>query len=1023
MCITSKKIFVLICLWILGLTAEAQQAKSYLFSRFARENGLAADQAYAVAQDRQGYIWIATEQGLQRYDGTRFLTFRHNPADPGSIPLNGVGGLHVDKKGRLWVLFFGNRVGIFNTSNFRYKASKLVVPDEFKRNNMQRFAEDEDGTLRISIQGYGLMTYNELKNEFSAAYNLIRPADGSVVTDINNTKTKGRYLVISAGGVDEFDTVTRQWMPRNSHSFLKLLNLVKQEENALGPNHLFIDNKGRTWCDVWLDGKKNQGPQVYAYDPSGNSVGSYKESIDNATKGYHSINGFLQQKNGDIWLYGTSLFARFNETDQRFEDCRNESLKVNGIDLETIYNLFEDKDGNIWLSGTNGLFMFNPGRQVFTHIHNRRIKSEPVYTNSVDAVLQSKSGVIYASTWGAGIFSYDTMFNIVSNPVITNPKENNGFAGWDMHERANGEIWIAMQGGSIRVFDPKTKKTAILKLSVFENRTVRQVVEDSSGNMWMGTQYGTIIKCTGANWRDTAGSFKIVQRLKGRITKLVTDKNGFIWACTDRYGLFKLRTADGSIAGHYDEESPAGKRLQTSGSNDVLLYNDSLVLIASGGLNILNTKTNTIQFADLGNEYRNISLNSILKDKQGYIWLAFTDGLCRMEFGKSLLLYFRTEDGILNNHFQLNAAAVLNDGRILLGTTTNLLVFDPTKIALPGEAVPVNISGFAAGDRTLQVDSLLKLNRVVLPYYDNTFSIDMTTFSFHNDHAILYMLEGLDEKWQVGKDNRVSFYRIPPGSYIFKAKSVSASGAESEIITRINIEIVPPFWKTWWFYSLLVLTGLTVFYLADRERLLRLRATQKLRTDIALSLHHDVKTALDTINLLSEMARIKADKDIPRSKELISQISEKSNYMMIAMDDMLWVLDPANDSMEKTILRMNEFIDALKNRHEAGIEIHIDEKVKGLKLDMKHRHGFFLIFKAALRCLVQYSGVKQTLVNIDLQKNGLCLKMLGSSSIINDVAVTAYMDEMKAHAADINAELDIQNSSAESSILLLMPVK
>ena len=689
---------------------------------------------------------------------------------------------------------------------------------------------------------------------------------------------------------------------------------------------------------------------------------------------YHSINGFLEQGNGDIWLHGTSLFAKFNEEKKIFEDVRNESLKLNGIDLETIYQLYEDRDANIWISSSNGLFMFNPGKQIFSNLPNIR-KGKDELKNSVDAVLQSQSGIIYTSTWGAGIFAYDSNFNVVPNPLIPIAKDNNGFAGWDMHERKNGEIWIAVQGGSIRIYDPKKNKTASLKLSVFENKTVRQVIEDSIGNMWMGTQYGLIIKCTNSNWHDTINAFKIMHRFKGRITKMVTDKKGFVWVCTDRYGLYKLNAADGSIADHYDEESPAGRRLQTAGANDVFQYNDSILLIASKGLNVLNTNTNKISFINTNYGKESNSLHSILRDKQGYLWLAFYDGLCRMELGKNIFLYFGSEDGISNKHFQLNASAVLDDGRILLGTTTDFLLFDPLKINLPKISAPVNIAGFLLADKSLQVDSLLRLKKIILPYYNNTFTINLTTFSYLHDHAILYMLEGDNDKWQLATDNQVTFNRLPPGTYTFKVKSISASGAESDTITQMIITIVPPFWSTWWFYGLLILSGLVIFYLVDRERLLRIRATQKLRTDIALSLHHDVNTSLNNINLLSEMARMKVDKDILKSKALIEQISEKSNDMIIAMDDMLWVIDPANDNMEKTVLRMNEFIDALRNRHEADIEIHVDEKVKDLKLDMKLRHGFFFIFKSALRCMVQYSGMKQVLHNIDLQKKGLCLEM------------------------------------------------
>ncbi|MFZ1370791.1 MAG: triple tyrosine motif-containing protein [Ferruginibacter sp.] len=1016
---------ILLCsLLLFSISAFTQHKKNYLFARFGKVNGLAADMAFCVAQDLQGYIWIGTDRGLQRYDGKKFLTFRNDKTNAASIPSNAISALKIDKKGRLWVINSNKQVGFMHTGTFRYTPVKIEVPEAFKKNNMLPLIEDHDGTLHISIQGYGVITYNESTKEFSAAYNRIIPVDGSIAQEIHAGSKKGEYLVTTLHGFDQYNSLTKKWAPRNSSIFLSNMNKVLIEENAMGPAHVFTDKKGRTWADMWLDGKKGQGPQVFCYDPTANLFTGFKQSIGMAAMGYHSINGLLEQQDGSIWLYGTNLFARFNESRQMFEDVRNETLKVNGIDLENIFQLYEDKDANIWIPSSNGLFMFNPGRQVFSNLPNKRNDIKPKeYKNSTDAILQSKSGIIYSSAWGGGIFAYDSNFNVVQNPIIPVAAHNDGISGWDMHERSNGEIWIGMQGGSIRVYLPGTKKTAEIKTSAFDNKTVRQVIEDSSGNMWMGTQYGRVIKCTRANWRDT-GSFKVMLDVKGRVTKMMTDKKGFVWVCTDRYGLFKLNAGDGSIAEHYDEEAPPGRRLLTAGANDIFQYNDSILLIASGDLNILNIKKNTITYAGVGFGPEHPNLTSILKDRLGYIWLAFSDGLGRIEFGNPIHLYFGSEDGILNNQFQINASALLKDGRIVLGTNTGLLLFDPAKINLPKKAVPVIISGFQLGNRDLLVDSLLKGKEITLPYFNNTFTVDLTTFSYHNDFAVMYMLEGVDEKWIFSNTQKVTYHRLPPGKYIFKAKSVSATGDESDTITTVIIDIVPPFWKTWWFYGLLIISGLVIFYLADRERLLRLKATQKLRTDIALSLHHDVNTALNNINLMSEMARMKADKDIARSKELIGQISEKSNDMIIAMDDMLWVIDPANDSMEKTILRMNEFIDALRNRHEADIVVTIDEKVKHLKPDMKLRHGFFIIFKDALRCLVQYSGAKQTLVNIDLQKTILSLTMKSSATIDpRDTNIKRHLEEMKTHAGSMHAELDIQNDKTACNIILIIPVK
>jgi signal transduction histidine kinase len=201
-------------------------------------------------------------------------------------------------------------------------------------------------------------------------------------------------------------------------------------------------------------------------------------------------------------------------------------------------------------------------------------------------------------------------------------------------------------------------------------------------------------------------------------------------------------------------------------------------------------------------------------------------------------------------------------------------------------------------------------------------------------------------------------------------------------------------------------------------------ALQQVRTQIAGNLHAEINTTLNSINMLSGMAKIKADKDITRSKEYIDQIGEKSHNMIVAMDDMLWSIDPANDNMQKTILRIKEFVEALTSRHGVNIQMVVDNDVQSLKLDMESRHEFFLIFKEALRDMVQNTSGEDILINIDLIKSKLSLKIhdagdnTGPSAILNGNT----LKEIKKRAASIKAVLDVQTDVKGTSVILLIPV-
>jgi ligand-binding sensor domain-containing protein/signal transduction histidine kinase len=1014
-----KKALLFCWLQMLAAVVICQQPASYFYSRIGKVNGLAADAAYCVEQDKEGYLWIGTENGLQRYDGVRFVTFRHLVNDASSLSANSVESMYYDSKGRLWLRLGATNLGYFNTQTFKFTPVKLIVPSSVRNNGALRFKEASDGRISIRVLQYGLVTFNPQLNEFSVEHNLVQRKN-YIPEDIVEDGKSGKYWVTGKNGVELFDSYTMRFISADSNQVLKKLNQIIRENNAYGPIDPERDGQGRLWTHIWINKEHVGGPDVYCFDPKLNTWTSYKQSIDKSSPGYHVIDGILKQRSGDIWVYGTSAFAKLNASKNEFENVLNESLRLHGIDVETIFRLYEDKEQNIWIASTNGLYFFNPGNHIFNHIANVR-NDDVRYTNSTVAILQTRKGNIYSAAWGAGIFVYDSNFNVVHNPIIPEAKNNKSISFWDIHERANGELWLGMQGGFLLIYNQQTGKQVEMLLPVFEKHTIRQVIEDSLGNMWMGTQSGLVIKCIQSNWKDTAHSFKLITRLKGHVVKMVADSKGFVWVCNDKDGLVKIKASDGSIVKHYNELLPEGKRLQSIGSSDILEFNDSIMLIASNGINLLNTRTEAISFLTTDDGLPSANAVSLIKDRQGYIWVGMLNGICRLWVGENFINTFGLEDGVNNNHFQPNAVTMLHDGRIAFGNSTGVMVFDPKKVYVSRKAVPVYISGFKVFDKVLRVDSLLKLKKITLPYTDNSITIDATTHTFTQTYGILYKLESVDKDWKMANNRQILYNYLAPGVYIFKTKVTRAERNEPDLVTELVIEIVPPVWNQWWFYALIILIVAGIFYLADRERLARIRATEKLRTDIALNLHHDVNVALNNINLMSEMARMKADKDIGKSKALIEQISGKSNKMIIAMDDMLWSIDPANDTMEKTMLRMTEFADSLRMRHEAEIIIRIDKKVSKLKLDMKLRHGFFLIFKEALRAIVQYSGGKQTLVNIDLNKNHLYLKMHDEAVLdLADENVSKAIEEVKNYAAEINAEVDIQYDKNGSDFVLMV---
>jgi glucose-6-phosphate-specific signal transduction histidine kinase len=239
----------------------------------------------------------------------------------------------------------------------------------------------------------------------------------------------------------------------------------------------------------------------------------------------------------------------------------------------------------------------------------------------------------------------------------------------------------------------------------------------------------------------------------------------------------------------------------------------------------------------------------------------------------------------------------------------------------------------------------------------------------------------------------------------------------------VHILVKGPFWRTWWFLGFVLLALAAFLYWLDRQRMQKKAAMESMRSEISRNLHEEVNQALQNINVLSEIARIRAQKHPQQSISYIDEIHHKSHNMIIAMDDMLWSIDPANDTMDKAIDRMREFAGALSRRENVRIEVQADDEVRTLRPDMKIRHEFLLIYKLALRMLVEEIKVSTVLAQLDYQRPHLHLTIF-SSELGSDLRNTRYfrlLEEMRSRAQAIHGTLEIQYEHRGAAILLICP--
>ncbi|HYO21236.1 MAG TPA: two-component regulator propeller domain-containing protein, partial [Flavisolibacter sp.] len=736
------------------------------------------------------------------------------------------------------------------------------------------------------------------------------------------------------------------------------------------------------------------------------------------------VHGFLEESDGRIWMKGVQLLALFNEEEQRFNIIPNDYRNEQGIQYEHVLYLFEDREKNIWVATRHhGMYRFNPSLQYFLNITHRHPLHDQQGVGSVMSFMELKNGDILTGAWGDGLYRYDQKLRLKPHGLGTILPY--AFPSiWNMRASADSNtIWMACQPG-LYLFDQAKNKLVYRNPPILQNRTVRQVIEDRQGNLWLGMHGQGVYRWFNPKRIGKDSIVKVEAAGKCMVNQLVLDSKDWLWVSTGGKGLFVFDSHTGNLIRHWSPEGKGADTVLGDAVSGVLEYNDSLVFITTATeFFFYNRHRNTVTRLPVTESLMG-AIASHQKDNAGYIWVGTTNALYRFHpFYRSLVMFNRF-DGINNDNFVLSATYKRKDGTLLFGNDVSFIHFDPARIKLSERHLPVAFTSMQIGKHELRVDSVLELDRLTLGANDNSITVEFSSLVYSHELLTQYKLDGIDDDWHLAdKSQRAMFPFLPPGIYTLRLRTINADGIPSPNHTVLNIYIRSPYYQTWWFYSLLAVVVAFVLFWLDRQRSRRKEALQKVRTDIASGLHEEVNTALNNINILSEIARLKSEKEPQRAKEYLEQINTKSHNMIIALDDMLWSLDPQNDAMDRTISRIREFADALMQRHGVMIELLIDKKVEKLELDMKLRHEAFLLFKEGLRSLVM-AGTKLCIVHLAADKG----KLLFTIEFENEGCDMQQLNnllrrrDMESRLHTLKAKLNVQVHKSKSVFLLQLPL-
>ncbi|RPA69442.1 hypothetical protein EF405_06520 [Cyclobacteriaceae bacterium YHN15] len=988
-------------LWLVNSTAANPNR---FFNRITVDDGLASNNVYTVWQDKKGYLWVGSSNGLQRFDGKYFLSFTIEK--PVKLPAQPVRQILEDFQGQMWIRY-GDQYGIYNPYNMSFES----IPFEHSevRYHGEKLWMDSKGNIFVLLRRNKLLVYDPVNKVFTDSNLPISLPDGYQPNTIFEDEKSGFYWIGCQQGLAVYDPKTKKSYFRGNNP-LQLPNLDHEDVKIVFDYH--IDSKRVHWMVYW-----NPNQKFLAFDEmSGQYLKNLGALTFNPEEEYREVVGFMESSNNDRYYYGVNLLHQKTKDKPFFEYLRNEFLP-----FSEIYNMYEDREGGVWLSTDEGIYHYGSYSPDIGYRFFKESDPKHLFLSIAEIQLKNRPNKEYwIASWGRGMVFLDMDLYEIKNPNYSNflPDSKEYRQQWCMlQERTTGMVWIGAQIGVLQIIDPDTKTIKNYKFPIFRNSTIRSISQDMEDNIWFTTQRGDLIRYN-AGKPLVNESFDLVKEFNGFSFAHLVDKNDRIWVCTSDKGVFILNRKTGETIRHLDDNI-----LSSNKQEKITQLNDSIFFFGYDLLNAYNANSGENRILSYSEGMISNDILHMQADQDGFLWIYTPIGICRYNYFQNSFTHYGNKDGFGLIERDGNGGVLTKDNILIFTGYSSLFRFNPGQFnsaIKPDRPTLTNIKLF---DSYLFVDSLNTDKKRTFSHDQNAFTFFFSTLNFTNQDKLKYYhrLSDIDSDWQLSGFNNMAVYSLlPPGKYTLEFRSENEEGVSSPV-GSFYFSILPPFFETWWFRILIGFTVIFILGIMYRLHINRILAVVKVRNRVARDLHDDMGSTLSTINILSTMAKTKLHADPVKASEYISKISDNSQRMMEAMDDIVWNIKPQNDSMEKVIARMREFSTNAMDAKDIDFRFEVEENVYGVKLPMDTRRDLFLIFKEAINNLVKYSKSSRAFIHFSIKKKQLHMRVrdYGAGFNIDEADSGNGLMNMQKRAENMGAILKITSEKGEGTEVIL----
>lgn len=869
-----KNTFCVLACFFITIFCQAQSVEEhYYFKNLSIRNGLSQNTVNAILQDRKGFMWLGTKDGLNRYDGLSFRKFKHDAANPRSIGNSFITSLYEDFNGNIWV---GTDAGVYiyypEKEAFEEFDCQSLEKTRIER-SVSMIAGDKQGRVWIAVEAQGMFCY-DARQKLLRNYPLSEISSNikCFTFDSGGTLWLGFYGDGLYYSKDNLATVHPYGSPEDGKREFEggvITKIVQGNYNCL-----YIGSVKEGVSELNLT--SGQVRNLLAIDESGESI---------------FCRDLLPYSDNELWIGTESGIYIYNLRTAQFIHLRASLYDSYSLSDNAIYALYKDREEGLWIGSYFGGVDYYPRQYTYFAKYYPKNIANSLHGKRVREFCRADDGTLWIGTEDGGLNHF--------NPKT---KEFHFFepsAGFtNIHGLCmdGSHLWVGTFSKGLRVIDTRT---GVVLRTYTEGHTphslndnsIFSICRTSAGEIYLGTLFGLL------RYNRTQDNFDRIPELNGKfVYDIKEDSYGNLWLATYANGAYcydvSVRRWKNYVFDAEDEKSlPYDKVLSVFEDS----YRQIWLTTQGGGFCLFHPDTETFTRYGLKDGLPNDVVYQIVEDDDRFLWLTTNNGLVRFDPKTMEMKVFSTANGLPTNQFNYRSGFKDEAGNIYLGSINGFVAFDPRTFAENRQVPAVAITDFLLFNKEVPVgetDSPLKSSitfsdKVVLTADQNSFSFRIAALSYQAPrmNKLMYKLEGFDEGWlTIGESPLVTYSNLGYGDYVFKVKASNSDGVWNEQETSLHLSILPPFYLSGWAYCFYVLFFMgclvcVIFYFKRRNYRKQHRQMEMLeqekerevyhaKIDFFTNVAHEIRTPLTLIKGPLENIILKKEVDSETKEDL-----------------------------------------------------------------------------------------------------------------------------------------------------------